>query len=135
MPTDLGRDAVLVLVGQSALGIPATAVQILELGTPRADILRLDARGGDQAERHRRLQPLDDEGVADAILADHARRTLAKRRVDIVDVAVRRLGDVRIGRNRAPVHASSSVSGRNGRLRLDIAARRRRCAVSSGGSG
>ena len=79
-------------------------MQVLELGAADPDVLGRDAGGGDQAHRHRRLHAVDDVDVAHALLVDDMRRPLAVGRVDMVDVAVRRFGDVRIGGNRAPVH-------------------------------
>ena len=102
---DLGGHAVLVLVGKPRRGIPAAAVQVLEFRAPYADVLGRHAGGGDQAHRHRRLHAVDEVDVAHAFLVDDVRRLLAPRRVDVVDVAVGRLGDVGVGGNRAPVHA------------------------------
>ncbi len=104
---DLGRHAVLVLVGQPRRGIPAAAVQILEFRAADADVLGRHAGRGDQAHRHRRLHAVDEIDVAHAFLVDDMRRPLAPRRIDVVDVAVGRLGDVRIGGYRTPVHAIS----------------------------
>ena len=109
----LGGNAVLVLVGEPLGRIPAAAMQIVEPGAADADVLGVDAGRGDQAHRHRRLHALDDVDVAHPFLVDDMRRPLPPRRVDMVDIAVRRLGDVRIGRNRTPVHlVSSCLRGR-----------------------
>src|SRR6185437_8670563 len=112
----LGADAVAILVGQPHLRIPAALVQVVELGAADADVLGIDAGRGDQAERHRRLHAVDDEGVAHLVEGDDLGRPVAVGRVDIVAVAVRRLGNVRIGGNRAPVHAFPPHYWTNGRL-------------------
>src|SRR5581483_4469514 len=52
--------------------------------------------------------PVDHEGVADALLGDDMRRAVFELRVDVVDIAVRRLGDVRICRDRLPEHVPAS---------------------------
>jgi len=51
------------------------------------------------AERHRRGHAVDHEHVAAVGITHHPRRAVAERRIDAVDVAVRRLGDVRVGRD------------------------------------
>src|SRR6185436_12319252 len=100
---DFGGDAVPVLVGQAPGGIPAAAVQILEFGAADTEVLGVDAGGGDQAHGHRRLHALDDVDVAHAFLVDDMRRLIPPGGGDMVDIAIGRLGDVRIGRNWTPV--------------------------------
>src|SRR5581483_9506062 len=97
---DLGGDAVAFLVGEAGLRVPAAAVQVLELHAHHADLLRGLAGGGHQAHGDGRLHAVDDEEVADVLAAvDHLGRLVAPRRVDVVDVGARRLGDVRVGRD------------------------------------
>ena len=100
-----GADAVAILVGQPHFRVPSALVQIVEPGAADPDVFRRDAGRGNEAERHRRLHAVDHERVAHFLQADDLGRPLAKGRVDIVAVAVGRLRDVRIGGNRAPVHA------------------------------
>ena len=112
----LGADAVAILVREPHLRVPATLVEIVEPGAADADVLGGDAGCGDQPERHRRLHAVDDEGVPHFLEADDLGRPLAKLGVDMVEVAVRRLRDVRISGNRAPVHAIPPLFWANGRL-------------------
>ena len=94
---DLGRHAVALLIGEPRLGIPAAAVHVLEAGAEHRQLLGALAGGGDEAHRDRLVDALDDEEVAALRVADDVGRAVLKRRVDPVDVRVRRLGDVRVG--------------------------------------
>src|SRR5882724_1257984 len=86
---DLGRDAVPLLVGEPRLGIPAAAVELLEARPHEPD---------------RYLEALDDEHVARALDVLEVRGAVAVRGVDVVDVRVRRLGHVRVGRDDRVTH-------------------------------
>ena len=70
------------------LGIPAAAVQVLEpLVDVEADLLGGPARRGDEPERHERLPVVDEHHVAEHVVVLEARRAVAVRRVDVVEVA------------------------------------------------
>ena len=105
---DLGSHTILVLIIEPNLGIPAATVQIVELGAADTDILGGNAGCGDQAHRDWRFHALDNIDIAHPLLVDDTRRPSPPRRIDMVDVAVGRFGDMGIGRNRAPVHYLAS---------------------------
>src|SRR5438876_9046003 len=101
---DLGCDAVPLLIGEPRLGVPAAAVQLLEARPHEPDLLRRLPRRGDDAERDRYLEALDDEHVARAFHVLEVRGAVAVRGVDVVDVRIRRLGHVRVGRDDRVTH-------------------------------
>src|SRR4029077_15191746 len=91
------------------------------------------------AHRHRRLHAVDEVDVAHAFLVDDVRRPLPPCRVDVVDIAIGRLGDVGVGGNRAPIHAVAPAygvsPGQKGRQSPSAAASHRGTPVSAGGGG
>src|SRR5260221_13710420 len=96
---DLSGHAVAVLGGHAGLWVPAAAVQVVEPRAQQLDLLRLLAGGRDRAEYDRLLHPVDDEALTEALAeVDQSRRPVAPRGIDVVDVAVGRLGDVRVRR-------------------------------------
>src|SRR5438477_1527743 len=101
---DLGCDAVPLLIGEPRLGVPAAAVKLLEARPHEPDLLRRLPRRSDDAQRDRHLEALDDEHVARALDVLETRRAVAVRRVDVVDIGVRRLGHVRVGRDDRVAH-------------------------------
>ena len=96
---DLAAHAVAVLVGQAGVGVPAAPVQLVEVHAQHGDLLGRLARRGHQAHGHRASAiPGITKQVAGLVVVAQVRGPVAERRVDVVDVAVRRLGDVRVGR-------------------------------------
>src|SRR5437016_656234 len=79
------------------LRIPSAAMQLLEPGAAQTELLGRLAGGGHEAHRHRLLHPVDDEDVAHLGMALHARRLVAPRRIDVIDVGIGRLRDVGVG--------------------------------------
>ena len=97
---DLGGHAVAVLVVEPRLGIPAAAVQVLEpFVDVEADLLGRPPGCRDEPERHERVPVVDEHHVAQDVVMLEARRAVAVRGIDVVEVARRRLGDVRVGRD------------------------------------
>jgi hypothetical protein len=72
-------------------------VQLLEARAHQTDLLRRLAGGGDDAHGDGQLHAVDEEDIAGALDVLEARRAVAPGGVDVVDVRVRRLSDMRIG--------------------------------------
>src|SRR5438552_3225139 len=100
------RAGVARLIGHARLGVPAAPVEVLEARAHQADLLRRLAGGRDDAERDRRLHPLDDEDVAHPFDVLEVRRAVAELRVDVVEVGVRGLGHVGVGRDDRVGHSA-----------------------------
>src|ERR1700739_133434 len=79
-------------------------MQLLEFGAAPAQVARVLAGGGHQAHGNGLLEALDDENVAVPVRMRQARRSLAVLGLDVVDIAVRRLRDMIVGRYRLPGH-------------------------------
>jgi hypothetical protein len=107
----LGLDAVAVLVGEAGGRVPAAAMQLLEFGAAHLQILGVLASGGDQPHGDRLVEAVDDEGVAELLGAHQMRRALAELGIDEVEIAVGRLGYVRIRRYRLCCHGFSRGAG------------------------
>ncbi len=99
-----GGDAVAILLRHARRGVPAAAVHLVEAHAGRADLLRRLAGRRHEPHRHRRRQTLDEERVAELVHVLHHRRLRLPLRLDVVDVGVRRLGDVGVGGDDGVVH-------------------------------
>jgi hypothetical protein len=130
---DLGADAVALLVREACLGIPAAAVPLLEAAC-HPDVLGAFARGRDEAHGERALRQVGDHvHVAARVVVDEVRRPVAERRVDVLPVRVRVLGDVGVGRDRQLGHvAPPSLRGLEHRGQARDANGRRCSGMGSG---
>src|SRR5581483_1648629 len=97
---DLALDPVAILVGHPRLAVPATAVEFLEGGGVHSHFPRIASGRGHAAHGDLHLHAVDHEHVAAGGAPLHVRGDVAVLGVDVVDVAVGRLGDVGIRRNR-----------------------------------
>ena len=98
---EFGGDAVLVHIGDTVFRIPAAAVQFGEPVTFDADVFRSLAGRCQRIQPDRIGEALDQIFVATAFLViDDMRRAIAIGRVDEIDIAVRRLDNMRIRGNR-----------------------------------
>ena len=101
---DLGRHAVAVLVGQPRVRIPAPAVHVLEPRPEHGQLGGILARAGHQAHGNGPRQALDDEQVSALVVPHDTRGAVLEAAIDAVHVRVRRLGDVRVGRDDGSGH-------------------------------
>ena len=87
--------AVGVLVRETRDGIPAAAPQLLEsLAAVEPHLFGRTARRGDEPERHQALAVVDEHDVAEYVVVVQARRAVAERGIDAVEVGARRLRHV-----------------------------------------
>jgi len=107
---ELCRDSILFLVGDAVFRIPPASPQLIEGNAVGRDLRRVFSCRGHKPHRNRRSHSIDNECVADSIEALHDRRAVAILPVDKIRVAVRRLGDVRVGRYWALYHGGSSLA-------------------------
>jgi hypothetical protein len=94
---DLRGHAVALLVGHPRVRVPAAAVQVLEAGAERPQLLRRASGGSDQPHGDRPVEALDHEDVAALVVAHHPRRAVEEAPIDAVDVRPGRLGHVGVG--------------------------------------
>ena len=106
---DFGGHAVAVLIGHAGIRIPAATMQVAEFHTGLGDLLRSLAGGSDQTQVDRPLHAVDLEGVALSFDRDEARRLVAPGPVDMGEVGIGRLGDMRISRDDRVAHGVSCV--------------------------
>ena len=89
-----------VLVREARFGVPAAAVQLVErVPAVEPDLLGRSTGRGDEPHRHERLTVVHEHDVAERLVMLEARRAVAVRGVDAIDVGAGRLGDVRVGRD------------------------------------
>ncbi len=134
----LGPHPVAVLVGEACLGVPAAAVPFLE-ASRGPDVLRALARGRNEPHGERALRETRDHvDVAARVVVGDVRCLLAERRLDVLSVRVRVLGDVGVGRDHRLRHVvpppqpqSRGFRPRQGCACSSCAARRKRVASSA----
>ena len=93
---NLGRNAVFGLVGKPRMRVPAAAVQIFEATAIDADLLRLFARGRDEAQCNGAVHTVNEEEVAGLPLVNDARRLVFPFGVDEIRVGIGRFSDMGI---------------------------------------
>ena len=114
MPTggvdDLGGHAVLVLLADARVRVPAARVHLLEADAGGADLLGRLPGGRDQPHGHGVVEPVAEEGVAELLDVPHLRGQVLPLGVDEVDVGVGGLADVAVGGDDriGDVHGASS---------------------------
>jgi hypothetical protein len=101
---DLAGDPVALLIVQPSFGIPAAAMQLLELDAEHGQLFGALPGGGDHSHRDRVLHPRDHEDVAELVVAHDVRRSIAKHGIDARRISIRRLGDVGVGGDDFTVH-------------------------------
>ena len=93
---ELGRNAILLLVRNAELGVPAALPQVFEGDAVCRDLRRILAGGGHQPHRNWRPHTIDDESIANLVDPLDARRAITEFGINVINIAMRRFGDVRI---------------------------------------
>src|SRR5690606_31828535 len=107
---DLGADPVHVLGGDALVGVPRRPGDLAEVGAlVLLHLLGGHAGGRQHADRYGVGQPVDGVGGGALGVDVAARGDVAVARLDVVHVAVGRLDDVRVGRDRQLQHGSPWV--------------------------
>ena len=94
----LRRDAVFFLIDDPELRVPTTLPQIAEFHAVGRNFSRVLASRCNQPHRDRCTEPINHKDIANFVHRRHVRRRALILRVDIVNVAVGRLGNVRVRR-------------------------------------
>ena len=84
------------LVPKPKVGIPSAAMEVFELRAEDTKLFGVDAGGRRESDRDGTREVLDDEDVAELLVAHHMRRAVIVLGVDPVHVGAGRLCDVGI---------------------------------------
>ena len=93
-------DPVAILIEQPRLGIPAAAMKIVEGPRRIGQLFGREARRRRQGDRDLSRQSVDQVDAATILVHPELRCLVAPFRLEIIAVAARRFGNVRVGRNR-----------------------------------